>query len=70
MSGKRNMTLEYDEKTEAVLEELKDFFGVKSKAEVIRRALAVTRSTTRLADDHHVVTITEPKTNDRVKLGL
>ncbi len=70
MSSNRSMSLEYDDTTAELLEELKEFFGVKSEGEVVQRALAVTRSIVRLADANHMVTITEPGTNDKIKLGL
>lgn len=54
------MTLEYDEETEAVLEELKKFFGVKTKTAVIRRALAVARAAKKYADPERSVRIVRP----------
>ncbi len=70
-NSKRSMTLEYDADTEKVLNDLKDFFGVKTKAEVIRRSLAVTRSTRKYVDDNdRTLSITEPETGDKIKLAL
>ena len=54
------MTLEYDEETEAVLEDLKKFFGVKTKSAVIRRALAVARAAKKYADSDRSVRIVKP----------
>ena len=70
MANTRSMTLEYDDKTEAVLEELKLFFGVTSKAEAIRRSLAVARSAAKYADEDRTLTLTEPSTSVTVKLAL
>jgi hypothetical protein len=57
----RQMTLEYDEETEALLEELKKFFGVKTKTAVIRRALAVARAAKKYADPEKSVRIVRPQ---------
>ena len=51
------MTLEYDEETEAVLEDLKKFFGVKTKSAVIRRALAIAKAAKKYADQDKTVRI-------------
>lgn len=49
------MTLEYDEETEALIKELQKFFGVKTKSAVIRRALAVAKAAKKYSDaDSHV----------------
>ncbi len=66
----RNMTLEYDRETERLLEDLKVFFGVKTKAEAIRRSLAVVRTASRYAGDDRTLTLSEPGTNDKVKLSF
>lgn len=57
----RQMTLEYDDETEAVLEDLKKFFGVKTKSAVIRRALAVARAAKKYADPEKAVRIVRPQ---------
>ncbi len=57
----RQMTLAYDEETEALLEELKKFFGVKTKTAVIRRALAVARAAKKYADPEKAVRIVRPQ---------
>ncbi|WP_428031403.1 hypothetical protein [Ancylobacter sp.] len=45
-----NMTLEYDKDTEELLEDLKLFFGVKTKTAVIRRSLALAKLAKRKAN--------------------
>ena len=59
------MTIEYDAETEAQLEELKKFFGVKTKAAVIRRALAISRAAKKYSDDEKSVRIASPSDGDR-----
>jgi hypothetical protein len=44
------MSLEYDDETDELLDELKQFFGVKTKSAVIRRSLALARVATRKAN--------------------
>ena len=56
----RQMTLEYDEETEALFEELKKFFGVRTKTAVIRRALAVARAAKKYADPEKTVRFVKP----------
>lgn len=45
------MTIEYDEETNELFQSLKEFFGVKTKAAVIRRSLALARAAKKLAVD-------------------
>ena len=54
------MTLEYDEETDALLEDLKKFFGVKTKTAVIKRALAVARAAKKYADAEKSVRFVKP----------
>ena len=54
------MTLEYDKETEALFEDLKKFFGVKTKTAVIRRALAVARTAKKYADKEKSVRFAKP----------
>ncbi|MDA4846413.1 hypothetical protein [Hoeflea poritis] len=70
MAQKHELTLEYDDRAEKVFDELKEYFRVNTRAEVIRRALAITRSAKQLADENHMVTVTDPDTNEQVLLGL
>jgi len=60
------MTLEYDEETEAVLEDLKKFFGVKTKSAVFRRALAIAKAAKKYADRDKTVRIVR---SNNVKQG-
>lgn len=70
MDHRHAMTLEYDENAEKVLDYLQAFFKVRGKAEAIRRSLAMVRTLSKYADADRTVTITDPKTNTKVKLCL
>jgi hypothetical protein len=64
------MTIEFDQATDDQLEELKEFFGVKTKAAVIRRALAIANVAKSNADGDKSVTFVKPNTLEREKLML
>ncbi len=70
MDNRRSMTLEYDDNAEKVLAHLQSFFGVRGKAETMRRSLALARALSKYADGDRTLSITEPKTNMTVKLCL
>jgi len=57
------MTLEYDDETDALLEELKKFFGVKTKTAVIRRSLTIARAAKKYADKNKTVRFQKPGEN-------
>lgn len=59
----KKMTLEYDEDIERLIEELKLFYGVKTKSAVIKRSLAVARAAKRYSDNHKSVRIVRPGNN-------
>lgn len=54
------LTVEYDENTEELLDELKDFFQVKTRSGVIRRALAVAKAAKKYSDKDGSVTFVNP----------
>ena len=54
------MTLEYDDETDALLEDLKKFFGVKTKAAVLRRALVIAKAAKKYADEDKSVKFEKP----------
>lgn len=62
------MSLEYDKETEALLEDLKGFFGVKTKAAVVRRALALARVARSFSGEDHSLTMVEPGTGERTSI--
>ena len=53
-------TFEVDKATLDAIAELKDAFGVKTNAQVIRKALALARVAAQNADDHNTLTIVSP----------
>lgn len=59
-----HMTIQYDEDTDELLEDLKKFFGVKTKVAVIRRALAIARAAKRYADSDRTVRISRPRSEE------
>jgi hypothetical protein len=61
----KQMTLEYDEETEALLKELQKFFGVKTKSAVIRRALAVSKAAKKYADEDNNVRFANPTDSEK-----
>jgi len=66
---KRKTTLEISKETDALLEELKEAFGEKTNAGVIRKALQLSRYMARNADDDNAIII-ETKDNQKTKLLL
>ena len=60
------MTLKYDDKTDALFDELKTFFGVKTKAAVVKRSLAIARAAVKHADTDKTVRFERP---DNPKIG-
>lgn len=66
----KQMSLEYDSETDALLEELKSFFGVKTKSAVIKRALAIARQAKRYADSDKSVRISKPRTRESETFSL
>jgi len=66
---KRKTTLDLDTETDALLEELKEAFGVKTNAGVIKKALQLSGYMARNADDDHAI-IVQTKDNQKTKLLL
>ena len=64
-----SMTFKYSEDTDKILEELREYFGVQSKADAIRRALAIARTVRKDADDDKVVRIHKDSDKDGEKDG-
>lgn len=62
-------TFEVDQATLDAIAELKNAFGVKTNAQVIRRALALARVAARNADDNHTLTIVSPDGEKKVLLA-
>lgn len=56
-SSMAQTTFNFDEATEKAFEDLKVVFGVKTKAEVLRRLVALGRLSGQLADDNNNLTI-------------
>ena len=56
------MTIEYDETTGEMFHDFKKFFGVKTKAAVIRRVLALSRAAKKYADSDGAVRMENPTT--------
>ncbi len=65
----RKTTFDVDTETEALLKELKDAFGVKTNAGVIKKALQLSRYMARNADEDHAIVI-ENKDQEKTKLLL
>jgi len=65
----RKTTLDVDADTEALLNELKVTFGVKTNAGVIRKALQLSKFMASEADENHTVVI-ENKKHEKTKLLL
>jgi hypothetical protein len=57
----QKMTVEYDAETAELLEELKEFFGVKTKAAVIKRSLAIARAAKKYSDRDKNVQFVNPE---------
>ncbi len=64
------MSVEYDGDTEKLMEELKEFFGVKTKAAVIQRSLAIARAARKYSDDDKTLSVIDPSTNMQVGVPL
>ncbi len=58
------MTIEYDENAALLFDDLKEFFGVRTKVAVIRRSLAITRVAVRFADKDKCVRFVNPTTKE------
>lgn len=60
MSGSRVTTFEVDQRTAELIERLRETFGVKTNAAVIRKALALANVAAQYADADHTITIGQP----------
>jgi hypothetical protein len=58
-------TFEVDKATLAAIAELKDAFGVKTNAQVIRKALALARVAAQNSDDQKTLTIVSPNDGEK-----
>jgi hypothetical protein len=64
-------TFEVDERTADLIARLRDTFGVKTNAAVIRKALALANVASQYADSDHTITIEQPgKGQPPVKVSL
>jgi hypothetical protein len=63
-------TFEVDAATLAAIGELKKKFGVKTNAQVIRKALALARVAAENADDENALTILSPEDGTQKKVLL
>jgi len=59
----------FDNRTTKAIEALKETFGVKTNAAVIRRALALARVVAEKADENHTVMVVG-KNDEAVKVSL
>jgi hypothetical protein len=58
-------TFDVDKATLDAIAELKDRFGVKTNAQVIRKALALARVAAHCCDDHNTLTILSPTEGEK-----
>jgi len=58
-------TFEVDKATLDAIAELKDAFGVKTNAQVIRKALALARVAAQNSDDQNTLTIVSPNDGEK-----
>jgi hypothetical protein len=63
-------TFEVDKATLDAIAELKERFGVKTNAQVIRKALALARVAAENADSHNTLTIISPDDGQKQKVLL
>lgn len=63
-------SFEVDERTAALIEQLRETFGVKTNAAVIRKALALANVARQHADADHTITITPSDGKTPVKISL
>lgn len=60
-----NMTLSYDKETEEVMEDLKNYFGFKTKSAVIHKALSIAMTAKNKADAKDKVVIMSSSKTDK-----
>jgi hypothetical protein len=63
-------SFEVDERTAALIEQLRETFGVKTNAAVIRKALALANVASQHADSDHTITIAPSGGKPVVKISL
>lgn len=63
-------SFEVDERTAALIAHLRETFGVKTNAAVIRKALALANLASQYADSNHTITIEAGEGKPPVKVSL
>ena len=63
-------SFEVDDRTLALIAQLRETFGVRTNAAVIRKALALANVVSQHADSDHTITITSGKDKPPVKVSL
>jgi hypothetical protein len=63
-------SFDVDERTAALIAQLRETFGVNTNAAVIRKALALANVASQYADSDHTITITPSEGQAPVKISL
>lgn len=70
MAGTKVTTFEVDQRTADLIAHLRESFGVKTNAAVIRKALALANVASQQADSDHTITISGGGEKPPVKVSL